>query len=301
MQRQANNPDKCSVKTLTAYMKNMRRICVDLYHEYLIKYIGMDSYGYLMFQRRLLWAFVTYYLISILTHTIFYLGLSSHGDSRMSLDELIKSSKFRALGSAYTTFQVFIFTALVIKALLDIRVNTQATFYYNYEIMNEERGLGWLKLRTLLMKTNDFGDSDGSNLMEKIHRQFRENGVRGNALGIVTIPDYTKLVKIEKDKKKLKQFYALVTAKPPTLCKCMLTKDMMDEEEYNKSMRKYDRKIDKLLDAPLKFSGVSFVCFDSLKTVNEVLNIYNSGTIMSDINIHAEKLGITHHEKDNEE
>ena len=56
--------------------------------------------------------------------------------------------------------------------------------------------------------------------------------------------------------------------------KFLVGKELLDDEEYDKWMRKQDREIDAVLDQELTSSGISFISFDSLKTVNETLQIF---------------------------
>jgi hypothetical protein len=125
---------------------------------------------------------------------VFYLGLSANGkyfvsgllqksigDSRQSLQELITSSKFESFGDFYVTIHIFVFTALIIKSLLEIRQHVQMTFFYNYNSMNQDKGVTRLRLRTILVQTTQKDhDVTGRELSDFIENRFRANGVRGN-------------------------------------------------------------------------------------------------------------------------
>lgn len=135
-----------------------------------------------------------------------------------------------------------------------------------------DKDLDWLKARTIRVRglsNNERGDGTLQYVLDKhlIH-------TTGKVLGIINVPDYKKLFKLENQKKNLEDIDRTIEfqhQKEPCCLKCVLSK-----RKRSKMITKMDEKIKHQIQKSTMASGHAFVCFDSMFALSKFLQVYRN-------------------------
>ncbi len=72
----------------------------------------------------------------------------------------------------YTVGMVFILTMLLLVAIKDFRREIQSIYFFYFSAPNKEKGMNFLKIRTILIKDMKDNDISGKTLKKKIEKIF---------------------------------------------------------------------------------------------------------------------------------
>lgn len=82
-----------------------------------------------------------------------FAAYSAGATSRISLDTLLKTEKFRSVNYFYACVNMTVISLQVIFMVIRIRRHISMLFY-KHALASEEKGVNWLKLRTIEIECN---------------------------------------------------------------------------------------------------------------------------------------------------
>jgi hypothetical protein len=108
----------------------------------------------MLFQRSLIHLFSTFFFINL----VFYFGMFlflifKEGEYSIVL-KLLNTDKYEWIPSFYSNVNLTLMTFLVIYSIVQLRRQLQAAFYYNNINNDIDRGLNYLKLRTVELESS---------------------------------------------------------------------------------------------------------------------------------------------------
>lgn len=175
----------------------------------------------------------------------------------------------RVATNVYITAMVFTLTILVLSSLANLRREVQSIYFYYYSARNQEQGVNFLKLRTVLITGVTDMDTKGRQLETEVTNTFKTHAVYGKLYGQIFLKDFRKYLGLESQKKSLEFYRGVVSHfKINKLSKKLLGKSVNDEGEYNLAQARLDEKIDSLEERPGN-SGYAFACFSSFGAVKK--------------------------------
>lgn len=113
---------------------------------------------------------------------------------------------------------------------------------------------------------------DHEKIVMFFRRVMKDNGIDGEVLCCVVIPDYHELHRHEWKREHLVTRYSMLHVDPPLL-KCFCRKEYLIPQQFDIAMNNIDFKIDKDLCEPVKPSNLAFIAFDKISTAREVKRI----------------------------
>lgn len=134
--------------------------------------------------------------------------------------------------------------------------------------MSKNKDHEWLKARTVHVKGLSPDDRSGNYLKHVLERVIGPHG--GEVLAVHLVPDFVNQLELEGKILDLKDLQMLISASDNSY-NCCVPRQLKNQVTFQ---RKMDRLENKLIDEtlkPFKPSGHAFVCFDSIKSVNMVL------------------------------
>jgi hypothetical protein len=88
----------------------------------------------------------------------------------------------------------------------------------------------------------------------------------------VVIPDYSKLVLLEIERKSIEKSHIIVSENPPLL-KCMVPKYIMHKLYQKRRLNELDHQIDRELVANIKGTRTAFIVLESLPSITRLKKI----------------------------
>ena len=167
---------------------------------------------------------------------------------------------------------VLIFTLLTIRQVQKTRRDARIAYQFYQRSMSKNKDQEWLKARTVHVKGLSSEDRTGNQLKAVLERVV--GPAEGEVLAVHLVPDFAPQLDLEGKILDLKDLQMLVTAQTSSgeaYFNCCIPSQLKNPESFQYKM---DRLENKLLDEtlkPFKPSGHAFVCFDSIKSVNLVL------------------------------
>ena len=241
--------------------------------EYWVTHCGCEGYIYLLVQRRILKLMFGIMIISLTA------SISVNIFETKSYEDLIEhttlnNKEMTFLRSWVHVGLVIFFSILTIGQIVKIRQDARKAYKFYYKQTSLIHDHEFLKSRTLHVKGLLPEDRRGDNLKNQMNQILEKHG--GKVVDCLVIPDFVTLFKYEQQKSELEDLRKLVYASGPGFqCNsCLIPAYAKKEEAYDRKMRKIERKIDKELEKAYWNSGHAFVCFDSLESMNAVLNYY---------------------------
>lgn len=251
------------------FFTKMRVLTNDiLNHSYWIKHIGYDGYCYLLFMRKIMITLITYLFLYAISSIIFYVIINI-----MNLGFMENKAFNQSSNNIYMILMVFILTLLVLVAIKDFRRDIQSIYFFYYSAPNQDKGVNFLKLRTVLLKGVGKESIDGESVRKKINDIFYEKAIYGKVISIRFLPDYTKLYKIECDKRHY-EFYNDAVGKYEinSISKLLMSKKIKDTDKHIKYIKKSNRKMKKCLkQQEIVNSGYAFVTFSSFSAITKLI------------------------------
>ena len=251
------------------FFTKMRVLTNDiLNHSYWIKHIGYDGYCYLLFMRKIMITLIIYIIIYTISSIIFFVI-----ENIMNLGYMENKSFNQTASNIYIILMVLILTMLVLIGIKDFRREIQSIYFFYYSAPNQDKGVNFLKLRTILLKGVAKESLDGESVTKKINDIFYEKAIYGKVISTRFLPDYTELYKIECDKRYY-EFYNDVIHKYEinSISKFFMSKIIKDNEEHLKYIKKSNRKMRKCLKTQqIVNSGYAFVTFSSFSAISKLI------------------------------
>lgn len=145
------------------------------------------------------------------------------------------------------------------------------------DISNE---LNWLRLRTVHCKGLLLTDVKGTCLKRKIYDYLKSINDPGKILAIVVFPDYSRLLKLEKQRltiKDIEMIYTMKERKKTCFQRCF-PQPFNSLEEYEMKFIRVESKMQEEIEGVIESSGQCFICFNNMKTAENCLRKFNSSS-----------------------
>lgn len=165
---------------------------------------------------------------------------------------------------------VFVLTALTLSSLINFRREVQSIYFYYFSANNTEKGVNFLKLRTVLIKGVEDMDMEGRELRTNVEGIFHEKAVYGKMFGEIFLPDYHSLFDVEYQRREL-NFYRDISQQYElnSICQKWMGKSVTDNQAYDEAMNTIQAKMAGLKDKR-KNSGYAFACFSSFTAIKKL-------------------------------
>lgn len=162
---------------------------------------------------------------------------------------------------------VFILTALTLSSLISFRREVQSIYFYYFSANNTERGVNFLRLRTVLIKGVESMDMEGVELRRKVDNVYHENAVYGKMYGNLFLPDFHGLFAHEYERREL-TFFRDISQKYDfnALFAKWAGKSVLEAEAYEEAMERIGIKMSNSVQRR-KNSGYAFACFSSFTAI----------------------------------
>jgi len=165
---------------------------------------------------------------------------------------------------------VFILTALTLSSLISFRREVQSIYFYYFSANNVERGVNFLRLRTVLLKGVENLDMEGIQLRRKIDEMFHTQAVYGKMYGTIFLPDFHGLFASEYQRREL-QFFREIYEKYEFngLFKKWAGKSVTEYASHEEAMERISMKMANFIDKR-RSSGYAFACFSSFTAIRKL-------------------------------
>ena len=235
---------------------------------YLTSAIGYESYTFLLYQRAIISALFSFFLISLFTflsRTYGHLFFNKEKDLEIFL------SVINISGVAFVTFFHF-------RNFAKLKRDTFYHYYKRFEKMSENRDVNWLSCRTLHISGINPAERLTSLMQTKLNI-FLSKSSSGKVIDINFIPNYNKLLQYEKQRNEINDLKLLITHERPFM-RCLFSSIYWSDESMKAELKNIQAKIDEITEEPVFSSGHAFVCFDSLSAAYKVMKEFKSSTFM---------------------
>ena len=165
---------------------------------------------------------------------------------------------------------VFVLTALTLSTLINFRREVQSIYFYYFSAENIDKGVNFLRLRTVLIKGVEKMDMEGQDLRRKVDEVLDSQAVYGKMFGELLLPDYHQMFKYEARRREL-EFYREMMQQHELnyICKKWMGRTATDPEKFEAAKNKIDVKMAKHSGKRLN-SGYAFACFSSFTAIKKL-------------------------------
>lgn len=194
----------------------------------------------------------------------------------------------RLIQNEYNSVKDVIFLLLItiiyVNMLINFKLQMQSSFIYslNKTVTNTEitKELNCLRLRTVHCKGLLLTDVKGTLLKRKIYEYLESIKDNGKILAIIVFPDYSRLLKLEKQRlaiKDLEMIYTMEERKPSCFQRCF-PQTFNSLEEYERKFIEVEKSMQEEIESVIESSGQCFICFNNMKTAENCLRKFNSAS-----------------------
>eukprot|EP00347_Sterkiella_histriomuscorum_P002304 403368673 len=279
---QAINQRKLFYKTKTyhIFVNFISNIIKKLDMDYWITHTGTDGYLYLLFQRRFLKLLLYFSAISILISIPINItsGVGDQTYEDWFERTTLNNKELSNFKGWIHVILVLIFTLLTIRAVQKTRRDARIAYQFYHREMSKNHDHEWLNARTVHVKGIPPEDRSGNILRASLERVIAPTG--GQVLGVILLPDFVNQLVIEGKIKDIKDLQMLIDASgegKDQYFNCCIPQRYKDPQAFQRKLDKLEQKLNEETMKPFKPSGHAFVCFDSIKSVNEVINSFRLG------------------------
>ena len=240
----------------------------DLDYVYLFSAIGYESYNFLLYQRTIISALFSFFIISLFTFFCRTYGNLFFTNAK-DLENFLSVVNIAGI-TAITFFHFRYFAKL--------KRETFYHYYKRFEKMSENKDVNWLSCRTLHISGINPAERLTSLMQTKLNI-FLSKSSSGKVIDINFIPNYNKLLQYEKQKNEINDLRLLITHEKPFM-RCLFSSVYWSDDSMKNELIKIQQKIDEITEEPVFSSGHAFVCFDSLSAAYKVMKEFKSSTFM---------------------
>lgn len=270
--------------TLTYFSsRNLSLIMMELYDKissfdtlFVLKTVGYEAYGYLLFQRRIISLLFSYFLLSILISVITMIIYKFKGIPTFVkfLTFLIDTQYFDNINTTIHIITIALFTFLHYRTFTLIKREVQSIYFSRFDKMSQNYDKNWLSCRTLHISGIEPTERNTSVLEAKLNH-FLSMTNSGKVIDIRFIPNYPKLLQLHKRENEIKDLSMIISKKKPCL-RCFFSSIYFSKEASEKEQQEVEREIQEALKDPKMYesSGHAFICFDSLTAAYQILKNY---------------------------
>lgn len=237
--------------------------------EYITLNCGLDAYIYLLFQRKMMKLMLFYAVLSLVFAIPINIVSSTSGEEwfeKMTLN----NKELTALSCWVHTILLIVFSAATMYTFYQMKHEAR-TIYVRMQLENSKtKDHEWLKTRTVHVRGLAPNDRKGEALVKKLNKELEIIG--GKVLGIINIPDFSKILDLENKKYDIEDLLKIPPAKEPLAKKCLIAKKYRSKQYYTKQINKIEDEIDKEICKPVLSSGHAFVCFDTIESATHCIH-----------------------------
>ena len=191
------------------------------------------------------------------------------------------------LQTEYSASKELVFLLLIsffyTNTLLSLKSHLQKSFVTSLNNDSEDRDLNFLRLRTVHCKGLLPTDVKGTLLKKKIAKFLAEIKNNGEILSILVFPDYSSLLKMEKQRLAIKDLEMINnTRENPDEASCFqrcFPSNFDSLEEYERKFYEIEEKMQEEIEGIIESSNQCFLCFSSMKTAEFCLQKFNSTSL----------------------
>jgi len=235
---------------------------------YLTSAIGYEAFIFLLFQRVILSALFSYFLISIclfLCRTYGYVFFPKEKD----LDQFLSVTNITG---------IILITFIHFRSFFKLKREAFYHYYNRFMKMSENKDVNWLSCRTLHISGINPQERLTSLMQTKLN-VFLSKTSSGKVLEINFIPNYNKLLKYEKEKNEITDLRLLITHEKPFM-RCLFSSIYWSDSSMQSELERIQEKIDEITEEPVYSSGHAFICFDSLTAAYKVMKEFKNSPFM---------------------
>ena len=235
---------------------------------YLTSAIGYEAFIFLLFQRVILSALFSYFLISIclfLCRTYGYVFFPKQED----LEQFLSVTNITG---------ILLITLIHFRSFLKLKKEAFYHYYNRFMKMSESKDVNWLSCRTLHISGINPQERLTSLMQTKLNVFLSKTG-SGKVLDINFIPNYNKLLKYEKEKNEITDLRLLITHEKPFM-RCLFSSIYWSDSSMQSELERIQEKIDEITEEPVYSSGHAFICFDSLTAAYKVMKEFKNSPFM---------------------
>jgi hypothetical protein len=226
----------------------------------------------MLFQRRMIIAFLSFFVLNITLYVSMYLYLLIFEGTQLDLVKVTKMEKFEWMNIFYVCINMTFMTFIMIWTIISTRRNLQANFYYNHINSEFDNGLNFLKLRTIDIEVKRYEtDVTSHKLTGVIKQELRQAGLDATVNATILMPDQSRLFELERERAELVTSFNILSKQKP-YWKCVIPNELMVASEYRKKLDMLDFQIDQELMKPIKPSMTAFMSLNSLKAISHLKN-----------------------------
>ena len=235
---------------------------------YLTSAIGYEAFTFLLYQRIILSALFSYFLVSIflfLCRTYGHIFFPKYND----LEQFLSVTNISG---------IILITFIHFRSFLRLKREAFYHYYNRFMKMSENKDVNWLSCRTLHISGINPQERLTSLMQTKLNVFLSKSG-SGKVLDINFIPNYNKLLKYEKEKNEINDLRLLITHERPFM-RCLFSSIYWSDTSMENELKRIQEKIDEITEEPVFSSGHAFVCFDSLTAAYKVMKEFKSSPFM---------------------
>ena len=235
---------------------------------YLTSAIGYEAYNFLIYERTMLSALFSFFIISICLFLCRTYG-NIFFPKEKDLQQFLSVSNI--VGIILITFFHF-------RSFAKLKREAFYHYYNRFMKMSENKDVNWLSCRTLHISGINPQERLTSLMQTKLN-VFLSKSSSGKVLDINFIPNYNKLLKYEKERNEINDLRLLITHEKPFM-RCLFSSVYWSDNSMKNELKRIQEQIDEITEEPVYSSGHAFVCFDSLTAAYKVLKEFKSSPFM---------------------
>jgi len=235
---------------------------------YLTSAIGYEAYNFLLYERTMLSALFSFFIISICLFLCRTYG-NIFFPKEKDLQQFLSVSNI--VGIILITFFHF-------RSFAKLKREAFYHYYNRFMKMSENKDVNWLSCRTLHISGINPQERLTSLMQTKLN-VFLSKSSSGKVLDINFIPNYNKLLKYEKERNEINDLRLLITHEKPFM-RCLFSSVYWSDNSMKNELKRIQEQIDEITEEPVYSSGHAFVCFDSLTAAYKVMKEFKSSPIM---------------------
>ena len=235
---------------------------------YLTSAIGYEAYNFLLYQRTILSTLFSFFIISI-----FLFLCRAYGNIFFP-----KEKDLAQFLSVTNITGVLLITFFHFRSFAKLKREAFHLYYSRFMKMSENKDVNWLSCRTLHISGINPQERLTSLMQTKLN-VFLSKSSSGKVVDISFIPNYSKILKCEKERNEINDLRLLITHEKPFM-RCLFSSIYWSESSMKNELNKIQEQIDEIIEEPVYSSGHAFVCFDSLTAAYKVMREFKSSPFM---------------------
>ena len=224
--------------------------------------VFLKGYCYLLFLRKLMISMFSFIVIYWTSYSFYFLIVSFS-----TFDFIKNNSDVDYTESGFIVYMSIVITILFLLSMRSLRWNIQCIYFYYNLALNKDRGLNYLRLRTLLIKGIPNIVKNDIELKKLIQNLLNKHAIYGKVLTAKLIKDQSERFALMSKKFWLKEQKNLeVEEKDNSFVQFLIPSSVKNQNEYDRNIKEIDLEIDNL-KTPEASSTFGFVCLSNFEAI----------------------------------